>query len=184
VKKADFWVVAPCSLVDVNRRFRDACYLHHYGDDLLITLMMEAASTSEMSVNIYQTAWLHNPEVSHLHTRRRDNLKYHTISFVFVNALSLADSITSPHHVSLRHILILSYHLYPSPPSHRIAWDLSAKIFILMFPQVCLIFLDVVILTMQREKCRILDKTVNWSLSSSSFRFLLALDTNGHFTLV
>jgi hypothetical protein len=33
--------------------------------------MMEAASTSETSVNFYQTAWRNNPEDSHLHTRRR-----------------------------------------------------------------------------------------------------------------
>jgi hypothetical protein len=27
-----FWVVAPCSLVEVYRRFRGACCLHHQGD--------------------------------------------------------------------------------------------------------------------------------------------------------
>jgi hypothetical protein len=32
----------------------------------LITLMMEAASTSEMSVNFYQTMWCYNPKDSHL----------------------------------------------------------------------------------------------------------------------
>jgi hypothetical protein len=37
--------------------------------------MMEAASTSETSVNFYQTARRYNPEASHLHTRRRENLK-------------------------------------------------------------------------------------------------------------
>jgi hypothetical protein len=42
---------------------------------LLIALMMEAASTSETSVNFYQTARRNNPEDSHLHTRRRENLK-------------------------------------------------------------------------------------------------------------
>jgi hypothetical protein len=26
-----FWVVVPCSLVEVYRRFRDACCLHHQG---------------------------------------------------------------------------------------------------------------------------------------------------------
>jgi hypothetical protein len=45
--KAVFWVVAPCSLV---------------------ALMMEAASTSEKSVNFYQTTRRNNPEDSHLHT--------------------------------------------------------------------------------------------------------------------
>jgi hypothetical protein len=33
MKMAVFWVVAPCSLVDVYRRFRGTCCLHHQGDD-------------------------------------------------------------------------------------------------------------------------------------------------------
>jgi hypothetical protein len=36
---------------------------------------MEAASTSETSVNFYQTARRNIPEDSYLHTRRRKNLK-------------------------------------------------------------------------------------------------------------
>jgi hypothetical protein len=40
-------------------------------------LMMEAASTSETSVNFYQTTWSNNPEDSHLHTCCRENLKSH-----------------------------------------------------------------------------------------------------------
>jgi hypothetical protein len=39
---------------------------------------MEAASTSKTSVNFYQTARHNNPEVSHPHTRRRENLKSHS----------------------------------------------------------------------------------------------------------
>jgi hypothetical protein len=38
--------------------------------------MMEAASTSETSVNFYQTTRRYNPEVSHLHTRLRENLTW------------------------------------------------------------------------------------------------------------
>jgi hypothetical protein len=37
--------------------------------------MMEAASTSEMLVNFYQTTQRYNPEDSHLHIRRRENFK-------------------------------------------------------------------------------------------------------------
>jgi hypothetical protein len=37
--------------------------------------MMEAASTSETSANFYQTTRRNNPHDSHLHTRRRENLK-------------------------------------------------------------------------------------------------------------
>jgi hypothetical protein len=39
--------------------------------------MMEASSTSETSVNFYQTTRRNNPEDSHLYTRRRENLKAH-----------------------------------------------------------------------------------------------------------
>jgi hypothetical protein len=38
-------------------------------------LIMEAASTSDMSVNFYQTTRRNNPEVSHPYIRRRNNLK-------------------------------------------------------------------------------------------------------------
>jgi hypothetical protein len=41
----------------------------------LSALMMEAASTSETSTNFYQTTRRNNSEDSHLHTRRRENLK-------------------------------------------------------------------------------------------------------------
>jgi hypothetical protein len=37
-------------------------------------LMMEAASTSEMLVNFYQTTQRNNPEDSHLRTLHRENL--------------------------------------------------------------------------------------------------------------
>jgi hypothetical protein len=50
-----FWDVAPCSLVETDRRFRGAYCLHHQGDDLPHII----------------------PEDSHLHTRHRKNLKSH-----------------------------------------------------------------------------------------------------------
>jgi hypothetical protein len=56
MKMAVFWVVAQCSLVEVYQRFRGACCLHHQS---------------------YQTARCNNREDSHLHTRRRENLKSH-----------------------------------------------------------------------------------------------------------
>jgi hypothetical protein len=37
----------------------------------LITLMMEAARTSETLVNFYQTTWRYNPENSHLRHHHR-----------------------------------------------------------------------------------------------------------------
>jgi hypothetical protein len=33
MKMAVFWVVAPCSLVEVYQRFRGPCRLHHQGDE-------------------------------------------------------------------------------------------------------------------------------------------------------
>jgi hypothetical protein len=42
-----------------------------------IALMMEAASTSETSVNFYQTTRRKNPEDNHFHTGRHENLKFH-----------------------------------------------------------------------------------------------------------
>jgi hypothetical protein len=52
MKMAVLWVVAPCSLVEVYRRFRGVYCLHHQGYDggsdvLLIALMMEAGRTFE-----------------------------------------------------------------------------------------------------------------------------------------
>jgi hypothetical protein len=41
--------------------------------------MMEAASTSEISVNFYQITQPNNSEDSHLHTCRRQNLKAHNL---------------------------------------------------------------------------------------------------------
>jgi hypothetical protein len=52
MKMAVFWVVAPCSLVEVIIA--------------IIALMMEAARTSETLVNFYQTTRRYNPEDSHL----------------------------------------------------------------------------------------------------------------------
>jgi hypothetical protein len=45
---AVFWLVAPCGLVQV-------------------TMLMEAASTSETSVNFYQTTRRNNPQDVHIH---------------------------------------------------------------------------------------------------------------------
>jgi hypothetical protein len=49
MKTTVFWDAAPCSLVGVYRRFRGN---YHQG---IIALMMEAESTSETSVNFFQT---------------------------------------------------------------------------------------------------------------------------------
>jgi hypothetical protein len=56
-----FWVVAPCSLFEVPEVSN-----MHAASIIPIALMMEAASTSETSVNFYQTTQRNNPEDSHL----------------------------------------------------------------------------------------------------------------------
>jgi hypothetical protein len=43
-----------------------------------IALMMEAVNTYETSANFYQITWRNAPGDSHLHIRRRENLKSHT----------------------------------------------------------------------------------------------------------
>jgi hypothetical protein len=53
---AIFWVVAPCTGRNLPMLQR------------AIALMMEATSTSEKSVNFYQTAWRNMPEDSRLYT--------------------------------------------------------------------------------------------------------------------
>jgi hypothetical protein len=49
----------------------------------VIVLLMDSASTSETSVKSYQTTGRNNPEDSHLHTRRRENLKSRSILIGF-----------------------------------------------------------------------------------------------------
>jgi hypothetical protein len=53
----------------------------------LIALMMEAARTSETSVDIQLRTWQYNPKDSDLHTRRRENLKSHIDKFVFFGSM-------------------------------------------------------------------------------------------------
>jgi hypothetical protein len=64
MKMTVFWVVAPCSLVEIERHFRDAPYLHHQG------LMMNAVSISETSVNFCDITRRILPEDGHLQDNR------------------------------------------------------------------------------------------------------------------
>jgi hypothetical protein len=47
---------------------------------MAIALMIEAASTSEMLVNSYQTTRRYNSEYSHVHTLRRENRKFYLVN--------------------------------------------------------------------------------------------------------
>jgi hypothetical protein len=46
---------------------------------IILALTMEAESTSETLISFYQTTRRNIPEDSHLHTRRRENLKSHML---------------------------------------------------------------------------------------------------------
>jgi hypothetical protein len=59
-KMAVFWVVAPCSLVEV---YQPSEVLAAF---MIRALMMEAARTSETFVNLYETTRCYNPEDIHL----------------------------------------------------------------------------------------------------------------------
>jgi hypothetical protein len=50
--------------------------------------MMEAVSSSETSVNIYQVTRRNIPEANHLHSRLRENLKSH----LFTNSMEQSPS--------------------------------------------------------------------------------------------
>jgi hypothetical protein len=80
MKMTVFWVLAPCSLTEVYRRFRGRAANWRFRGafclmisaiskprGLPIALMMEAASTSETSVNLNRTTRRNNPKDGHLH---------------------------------------------------------------------------------------------------------------------
>jgi hypothetical protein len=64
--------------VQTDRRFKGAHCRDHHSDELLVALMMEALSTSETSVNFYETTQLNITENIHLH------LQFFTATEVFV----------------------------------------------------------------------------------------------------
>jgi hypothetical protein len=74
MKMAVFWVATQCSLVEFYQRFRGPCCHESW----VIALMMVAASTSETSVNFYQTTRRNNPEDSHLQSNKLTGPYKHT----------------------------------------------------------------------------------------------------------
>jgi hypothetical protein len=65
----DFWDIAPCVIVGVDRRFRGSYCFHHQ-----CALIMEAIRTSETSVYSNYTTQHYIPEGSDLN--KQDNLMY------------------------------------------------------------------------------------------------------------
>jgi hypothetical protein len=66
-----FLDIAPCSLVELDRRFRGSYVL----PSSFNALMIETVRTSETSVHFNETTRRYIP--GYLHTRRRENLKSH-----------------------------------------------------------------------------------------------------------
>jgi hypothetical protein len=58
----------------------------------IIRALMEAARTSETSVDIQLRTRQYIPEDSEVHTRRRVNFKSHTVNHALINGLCTADS--------------------------------------------------------------------------------------------
>jgi hypothetical protein len=73
IKKITFFAIY-IGVLYLRREFSEIILLIR----AMSALMMEAASTSETSVN-YQTTRRDNSEDSHLHTHRHENLKSHRV---------------------------------------------------------------------------------------------------------
>jgi hypothetical protein len=73
MKMAVFWVVAPCSLVEVHQCFRGPCCLHHQGD----THHPDDGGSKHLwnIGKLLPGTRSYNPEDSHLRTHCRENLK-------------------------------------------------------------------------------------------------------------
>jgi hypothetical protein len=66
--------------------------------------MMEAVSTSETSVNLYETKRRNIPEDIHLHTHRRENLKSHIIIALMMEAVSTSETSVNLYETKRRNI--------------------------------------------------------------------------------
>jgi hypothetical protein len=95
VKMAVFPVLEHCSLVQFYPCLTGNFRPHYQGKAWLITLMMDATSTSETSVNFYHTARRNNPEGSHLCIRRFENLRSHLgkSDFIYFDFLPFVNTV-------------------------------------------------------------------------------------------
>jgi hypothetical protein len=91
---------------------------------------MGAASTSETSVNFYQTTRQNNTEHSYLHTRRRENLKSHKLKNVPIKLTS--DELNKLYFIFITSVI---FENDDHKILHRISW--------IFFYNVCFHFLKV-----------------------------------------
>jgi hypothetical protein len=78
IKMIAFWLVAPCSLAEANRRFRGSCWLHHQGDEsyrLPVRKIPLVADSKKLSR-------LFNSKRLHKHVTLTMQLRLHRQSFL------------------------------------------------------------------------------------------------------
>jgi hypothetical protein len=79
MKMAVFWVVAPCGLVWVYRRFRGPYCLHHHGNESSPSWWTSESSdpgATATSLKSYQSTRRSNPEDSHVSTHSTEQWLY------------------------------------------------------------------------------------------------------------
>jgi hypothetical protein len=91
LKMIVFWDAAPCSLVETGRQFINAYCLQHQGHPPT-ALTTESVSTSEMSVNFYQTTLRSITEDSNFFTSHRKKLISHQLYIPLILAPSVGES--------------------------------------------------------------------------------------------
>jgi hypothetical protein len=106
---AVFWVVAPCSLVELYQRFRGPCCLHHQGDES----SLHGATTQKTIIFILTAVKTSNPTYvtqshTHLPTLIHGNVKIWLSFCVLLNSCRFI------------HALILFYFIFSIPTSFLI----------------------------------------------------------------
>jgi hypothetical protein len=113
MKMTVFWDIALCNLIKVDRRFKGA-YCHHHQSNkkavywffacgFLITLMMDAASTSETSIYFNETTYHYIPEavIVHMFSAHNRNMSGISRDFMLANIHPTASNWISMQHFIL-----------------------------------------------------------------------------------
>jgi hypothetical protein len=74
-----FWDIAPCSLVEVDRRFRGAYCLHHQDDELIALMIIAPLKRRSISTTLHGAIF---QKAVYFPTRRNENLKSHNSNFI------------------------------------------------------------------------------------------------------